>query len=121
MTNHLLSALERLEALLDTEIEAMSARKPVDDAAVAGAKGRALLALTRLSADLDPNDLSAELRARLSSVRQKLTRESALLRRRLDASQIVVELIADAVLAGDWDGTYAPAPAGRTRDRALQR
>lgn len=111
MIHHLLSTLDRLEGLLDEAIAGMMQKGTFDDAATASAKGRALLALTRLSGEISPDALPPEVKERIRSVRAKLEREQALLERRLDASQLVVRLIADAVLAKDWDGTYGPVPA----------
>ncbi|GAB5375500.1 MAG: hypothetical protein AcusKO_19620 [Acuticoccus sp.] len=113
MIHHLLSTLERLEGLLDEAIAGMTAKQRIDDAALASAKGRALLALTRLSAEFAPGALPEDVRARIRRVREKLGREHTMLERRLEASQLVVGLIAEAVMARDWDGTYGPALAQR--------
>lgn len=113
MIHHLLSTLERLETLLDDAIERMNGKQPVDDATLASAKGRALLALTRLSSEVSPGELSDDVKARIRRVRDKLAREETLLKRRLEASQLVVGLIAEAVMAQDWDGTYGPAAVQR--------
>lgn len=110
MIHHLQSTLERLEALLDGAIEAMTNHRPFDDASHAGAKGRTLLALNRLSAEIPPSDLPAELQDGIRRVRGKLAREQYLLRTRLDASQLVVRLIGEALLANGSDGTYGPRP-----------
>ena len=110
MIHHLQSTLERLEALLDGAIEAMATHRPFDDTSHAGAKGRTLLALSRLSAEIRPAELPEELKDRIRQVRQKLAREQALLRMRLDASHLVVGLIGEALLANESDGTYGPRP-----------
>ena len=118
MIHHLQSTLERLETVLDEAIDAMTRRVAIDDAAVASAKGRALLALTRLSGEVSPVVLPDEVRERIRRVREKLAREHHILERRLEASQLVVRLIGDAVIAQEWDGTYGPLPA---RQRATAR
>lgn len=111
MIHHLLSTLERLEALLDDSIRGMTEKAALDDAALTSAKGRALLALTRLSGEIGPDALPEDVKAQIVRVRTKLAREKSLLERRLDASQLVIRLVADAVLAQDWDGTYGPVPS----------
>jgi hypothetical protein len=103
----LVHSLGRLEGLLDTTIAALEAREPIDDAAFADAKGRALLELSRLTPALKASD-AAELAPALERVRVKLAREAALLQRRLAAAELVSEIIADAVMSGEWDGTYGP-------------
>lgn len=111
MIHHLQSTLDRVESLLDSTIESMHKRERVDDGAVASAKGRALLALTRLSGDLHQDGLSPELKSQIARVRSKLGKEQAHLKARLDASQLVVKLIGEAIIAKESDGTYHPSRA----------
>lgn len=118
MTTHLVSALERLEAVLDESIAAMGERAGIDHTALVNAKSRALLALSRLSADIAPANRGEDVKAIVARVREKLTAEQGLLERRLDASRVVVGLIGDAVVASDWDGTYGPIPAYRVNSGA---
>lgn len=113
MIHHLQSTLERLEGVLDDAIAAMVRRTEIDDAAVATAKGRALLALARLSGDISPTVLPDEVKALIGRVREKLTHEHHMMERRLEASQLVVRLIGDAVIAQESDGTYGPVPLHR--------
>lgn len=100
-------SLGRLEQLLDSTLVALEAREPVDDAAFTDAKGRALLELSRLTPALRAAD-AAEIAPLVERVRVKLVREAALLQRRLAAAELVSEIIADAVMSGEWDGTYGP-------------
>ncbi len=113
MIHHLQSTLDRLEGILDEAITAMTRKTAMDDAAMASAKGRALLALARLSGDLSPTTLPDDIKQTIKRVREKLTREHQMLERRLDASQLVVRLIGEAMIAQDWDGTYGPVPTRR--------
>jgi hypothetical protein len=100
-------SLCRLEQLLDATITALEAREQVDDAGLADAKGRTLLELSRLTPALQAAD-AAEVAPLVERVRVKLAREAALLQRRLAAAELVSEIIADAVMSGEWDGTYGP-------------
>jgi len=121
MIHHLLSTLERLESLLDEAIDGMRQQNSLNHAAIASAKGRALLALTRLTGDVAPDALNDEVKERIRRVRAKLQDEQSLLERRLEASQLVVGIIADAVLSQDWDGTYGPVPLhGQSGGRVAQ-
>lgn len=100
-------SLSRLEQLLDSTILALEAREQVDDAGLSDAKGRALLELSRLTPALHVADRT-EIAPMVTRVRAKLAREAALLQRRLAAAELVSEIIADAVMSGEWDGTYGP-------------
>lgn len=113
MIHHLQSTLDRLESILDEAINKMTQKAVMDDAAMASAKGRALLALARLSGELSPSTLPDDIKQTIKRVREKLSREHQMLERRLDASQLVVRLIGEAMIAQDWDGTYGPVPTRR--------
>lgn len=113
MNHHLVSTLERIDAVLQDSIAAMGEHRAVDDAAAASVKGRALLALTRLSNDAARHAIPDQTRTLIRQVREHLDREQSLLQRRLEASELVVSLIGDAVSACDWDGTYGPIPVKR--------
>jgi len=107
MTDALFASLDRLESLVDGSIAALEAGGHVDDAAMAEAKGRALLELSRHRV---PADWSAAepLGERVARLRGKLAREERLLSVRLRAAELVSELVAEALMAGEWDGTYGP-------------
>lgn len=110
MSDPVRQALERLEAILDASIEGLMSGAKVDDAAIADAKGRALLELSRLAATGSARTPADEHVAAVARVRDKLARERTLLGYRLDAAALVSRLVAEAVLAEDWDGTYGPRP-----------
>ncbi|MEM7696306.1 MAG: hypothetical protein AAF318_17790 [Pseudomonadota bacterium] len=110
MIKHLMSTLARLEDVLDSSIAGMAGKGPVDDAASAATKGRALLALARLTDDINPSDLPDEAKNAIKRVREKLGEERRLLEYRLEASQVVIKLIGDAIIAERSDGTYGPMP-----------
>lgn len=110
MTHALDATLARLETLLDGSIAAMKERLPLDDRALADAKGRALLELSRINQrGLIPADDLAETVVR---VRAKLRTEGELLHYRLAAAETIADLVAAASQVDEWDGTYG-GPAGR--------
>lgn len=112
MTHALTISLTNLEALIDEANAAMKAGMPIDDAAMAAAKGRALLALSRAT-HLDPAAPGESvLRDTIRRIKDKLEEERTLLSRRLQAAEVIADLVAEALLERDWDGTYeAPVPA----------
>ena len=115
-------SLDRLEMLIDEAIASMGAGEPIDDTAMTAAKGRALLALSRVHPIDARSEAARSLAEQVARVRAKLATEGALLKRRLAAAELVSSLVAEAVLAGEWDGTYAgtPAHAGRSAQGGLR-
>ncbi|WP_108662740.1 hypothetical protein [Acuticoccus kandeliae] len=105
MTQALATSLTRLETIVDDCIAALESGGAVDDAALAEAKRRVLLHLSRHGAIGAVDDATA---VQIGRLRGKLQREEALLQVRLQAAQIVAGLVADAVMADEWDGTYGP-------------
>ncbi|MEM8551450.1 MAG: hypothetical protein AAGF45_03660 [Pseudomonadota bacterium] len=113
MIQHLQPTLTRLEDILDTSMASMAAREGADHGAITSAKGRALLALSRLPQSIPQDALSEDVVAALARVREKLAAEQRMLKQRLDASELVVSLIGEAVQLSDWDGTYGPDQLSR--------
>ncbi|WP_420392706.1 hypothetical protein [Acuticoccus sp.] len=109
MTSAIATLLGRLEVLIDGSIAAMQSGRTLDDRAIADAKGRVLLELSRLGARA-PRDLT--LANDVRRLRSKLAQEEALLARRLDAARLIAEIVTEAVLASESDGTYDSSPTG---------
>ena len=118
MTTGITNAVSRLEGLIDTSIAAMKASASIDDKALADAKGRALLELSRLGHHQPPVDDG--MAAQIRRVRAKLATEEKLLLRRLEAARVISEIVTEAVLAEESDGTYEPRPTLKTGLEALQ-
>lgn len=112
MTTALITSINRLEILIDGSIAALTERTVIDDRAIADAKGRALLELSRIGqrAPVPIDEITAATVTRLAG---KLRREGELLSQRLEAAALIAQLVTEAVLADDWDGTYEwrPVPA----------
>lgn len=111
MTHALATSLGRLERLLGDCVAAMEAGEALDHGATTDAKVRALLELSRHgrgSLDAAPEEL-APLVAR---VREALAREARLLAVRKEAAALVADLVAEAVMAEEADGTYDWRPPG---------
>lgn len=99
------ATLSKLEVLLDCAMP-VSGAPPVDDATIASQKGRILLELSRFSPRDKSTPLPEPIATQVLRVRNRLAEEHRLLKRRLDAAQIISALIAEAFVAEDWDGTY---------------
>ncbi|MBJ3778656.1 hypothetical protein [Acuticoccus mangrovi] len=117
MMQGLTTSLTRLETLIDGAIAALEDGGPLDDGGMADAKGRALLELSRYGRP--PAELITPEQARqIRRVREKLARESRLLGVRLEAAEVVSSIVAEAVMADEWDGTYGPRPALQREKRS---
>ncbi|ORE90408.1 hypothetical protein [Acuticoccus yangtzensis] len=118
MTTGITTAFNRLEGLIDTSIAAMKASASIDDKALADAKGRALLELSRLGKGHAAED--EQTLEQVRRLRAKLAVEEKLLLRRLEAARIISEIVTEAVLAEESDGTYGPRAPMTTGLEALQ-
>lgn len=107
------AAFDKLDGLLDRALGRGpdGARIDPDDRAIAAEKGRMLLELSRLSAPQTVPDAPGALVARAGAIRNRLVEEQRLLKRRMDAADVISALIEDAVLAAEWDGVYEPRGA----------
>ncbi len=110
----LISALERLEELVDHETEALRRRTPVDLADINRRKSRSLLELSRAARGLDlrRSDL---LQARLDRLREKLADNQGVLSLHLSAAQEVGAILDQALRDAESDGTYSTYGSGEGR------
>lgn len=107
------AALAKLDDMLDQAmgIGPDGTRQPIDDHAVATQKGRMLLELSRLPTPNEGPPIPPELAEKAHQVRARLADEQRLLKRRIEAADMISGLIAEAVMAEEWDGTYEPRGA----------
>lgn len=109
MSHPAAASLARLESLVDEAISALKSGQRVDHAAMADAKGRALLELSR-HARKSGEAPDETLAARVGRLRAKLAEEERLLSVNLRAAEMVSSLVAEAILSSEADGTYGPQP-----------
>lgn len=108
MSHPAAASLTRLETLVDDAIGALRRGERVDHSAMAEAKGRALLELSRHGRL--PAAADEPFAAQVGRVRAKLAEEERLLAIRLKAAEMVAEVVAEAIVASEADGTYGPRP-----------
>lgn len=118
------ASLTKLEALLERATATSPERAALDDRAIASEKGRILLELSRIELPAAGQPTPQALVERVKHVRDRLLDEQRFLKRRIEAAEVISGVIADAVLAADWDGTYEPRGAltapGPARTKELQ-
>lgn len=102
----LVSALDRLEELVDQETEALRLRVPLDLADINRRKSRSLLELSRAARGVDIGRSDA-LQARLDRLSVKLADNRNVLSLHLSAAQEVGAILDQALRDAESDGTYS--------------
>jgi hypothetical protein len=69
-------------------------------------KNRCLYELNLVSRELSPADMDDEIRAELGALRKKVAENSAVLRACMAATQDVINILGDAIVRAESDGTY---------------
>lgn len=110
----LVSALDRLEELVDHETEALRLRAPLDLADINRRKSRSLLELSRAARGVDIGRSDA-LQARLDRLRVKLADNQGVLSLHLSAAHEVGAILDQALRDAESDGTYSTYGAAEGR------
>lgn len=104
-----LRALERLELAVDGETDALARHARADLADFNQRKSVGLLELSRAVRGLHPAELTTQIAPRLASLREKLARNSTVLKMHLDAVSEVAGIVSGALREAESDGTYSAA------------
>lgn len=110
----LVSALERLEDLVDQETDALRRRVPLDLADINRRKSRSLLELSRAARGVEIRQTDA-LQQRLDRLREKLSDNQAVVSLHLAAAQEVGAILDQALREAESDGTYSTYGAAEGR------
>lgn len=108
----LISALDRLEEIIDLENAAFEDRGALDLVEINRRKSRALLELSRVMRGL-PDRLDAGTAGRLARLKAKLDRNLYVIALRIAAAREVGAILDRALAEAESDGTYS-AHAART-------
>nr|PZN37075.1 MAG: flagellar protein FlgN [Pseudomonadota bacterium] len=101
--------MDRLEFVVDVETRALETHHDIDLEESNRRKSQILLELSRLMKVVDQEPLESQVIDRLSSVRQELARNQAVLELNLRAMNEVAEIVAASIRAEESDGTYQPS------------
>lgn len=104
--------MQRIESLVDREMEALQSRVAIDLRETNNAKSQALLDLGVAARALEGAPLDAELAGRLKALRGKLEANRAVLRRHLEAVREIASVVAETIQDREWDGTYSQNAGG---------
>ena len=103
-------AILRIEELVAGETACLKRSLAPDLAAFNDKKARMLLQFDRTLRMVDPAEARAHLSAELGMLRERLEDNRKLLAIHAEAARRVTELVAEAMIAGESDGTYARYP-----------
>lgn len=103
--------VERIEATIDAETDAFSARRTIDLADINQRKRQGLLELSRLVPTLTAEVLDEAARARLARLSEKLEKNRRVLDVQLRAVREVADIIAATIRDAELDGTYSLSSA----------
>ncbi|MGR7994620.1 MULTISPECIES: hypothetical protein [unclassified Xanthobacter] len=105
----LISALDRLEEVLDVENGALAGGGDLDIEEINRRKTRSLLELSRAARALPPGE-DAELAVRVGRLKDKLDENRYLVSVQLGAAQEVGAILDTALREAESDGTYSARP-----------
>lgn len=112
----LTQAIQRLEAVLAGETNALRANMRVNLGETSNRKNQSLLELSRISRGVDPRTVTPALKEKLDVLRYRLDENSRVLQLHMAATQEISNLIARAMTEAESDGTYGSSVKGVKRD-----
>ena len=111
----LTQSINRLEALLAGETNALREGRPVNLGELSHRKNQSLLELSRISRGLDPSNLTSDLKTKLGVLRARLDDNRRVLQLHMEAAGEITGLIARAIADAESDGTYGSDITGVKR------
>jgi hypothetical protein len=111
----LTQSINRLEALLAGETNALREGRVVNLNELTNRKNQSLLELSRISRGIDPETLTPALTAKLGTLRERLDDNRRVLQLHMEAAGEITGLIAQAIADAESDGTYGSSITGVKR------
>ncbi|TFV78725.1 flagellar biosynthesis protein FlgN [Bradyrhizobium frederickii] len=102
----LLSAIRRLESIVEEETAALTAGQKIDFDDFSARKSRSMLEFVRLMRARMHLGGEIEVTEEIQRLREKLERNRAILEMHYDAVREVAGIIVKAIKEAEWDGTY---------------
>lgn len=103
-----LAVVDRIEAVLEAETQALALRTPIDMTEIGNRKRQGLLDMTRMIGAAVATGAVPEIRERLARFSIALKRNQAVLGTQLRAVREIAEIVAQAIRDAESDGTYSP-------------
>lgn len=113
----LTQAINRLEAVLAGETNALSEGRRVNLGEIANRKNQSLLELSRIARGIEPGTMSDGLRDRLATLRARLDDNGRVLQLHVEATEEIAGIISRSLAERESDGTYGSSVNGVTSGR----
>lgn len=110
----LTQAINRLEAVLAGETNALRSGRRVNLNEISNRKNQSLLELSRIARGLDTAGMSATLRGRLEGLRERLDDNGRVLKLHMEATDEISGIVARSLADAESDGTYGASVRGVT-------
>lgn len=109
MDAHLNAAIDRLQATLIAETNALKSGEGLDFDESTGRKNQSLLELTRMSRGLNHRELAQnpEMRLRLEGLRRHIEENRRVIELHVEASREISGIISTSITHAESDGTYS--------------
>ncbi|KQT82456.1 hypothetical protein [Aurantimonas sp. Leaf443] len=107
-----IQAINRLEAVLAGEINALKSGASVNYADLSTRKQQSLLELTRISRGLETPSFSQTLRERMKGLRERLEENRRVVQLHLEATKEIAAILTQAMKDAESDGTYSSSVHG---------
>lgn len=105
----------RVGATIEAETKALRKNPAAGLSGSNARKNRCLYELNLVSRELAPGDMDDDIRAELQTLRKKVAENGAVLRACMTATQDVIDILGDAIVRAESDGTY-PLAARQAAD-----
>lgn len=96
----------RVGATIEAETKALRKNPAAGLSGSNARKNRCLYELNLVSREISPGDMDDEIRAELQALRKKVAENGAVLRACMTATQDVIDILGDAIVRAESDGTY---------------
>lgn len=106
-----LAVVDRVEAVLDAEIDVLTRQIPTDISEIGNRKRQGLLEMSRALKAAAAGGPRPEVRERLGRFAAKVEQNRAVLGTQLRAVREIADIIAQTLLEAESDGTYSPVAA----------
>lgn len=113
----LTQAINRLEAVLAGETNALREGRTINLVDTSNRKSQSLLELSRISRGIDPGSATPHLRTKLNTLRARLDENSRVLKLHMEATDEIARLIARTLEEAESDGTYSSSITGVKRQK----
>lgn len=100
------SLFARVGATIEAETKTLRKNPAAGLSGSNARKNRCLYELNLVSRELSPADMDDEIRAELQALRKKVAENGAVLRACMTATQDVIDILGDAIVRAESDGTY---------------